>query len=132
MRPDGEEIGRAMGTTYDVPSSMDALVLLGPDEYEVREAPVPEPARHEVLCEVHSVAICGTDTELIAGHFLKKGWPPGYPYTPGHEWSANWRPVLLVANTIRKSRRPRRTSSNRRALRRGGRSLTLGRAFCVG
>ncbi len=71
----------------DVPSTMDALVLLGPNEFEVQDAAVPEPARHEVLCEVHSVAICGTDTELIAGHFLKKGWPPGYPYTPGHEWS---------------------------------------------
>ena len=70
-----------------LPTEMDALVLLGPNEFEVQKAPVPEPARHEVLCEVHSVAICGTDTELIGGHFLKKGWPPGYPYTPGHEWS---------------------------------------------
>ena len=72
---------------YVVPSTMDALVLTGPNEFEVQEAPTPEPAPHEVLCEVHSVAICGTDTELIGGHFLKKGWPPGYPYTPGHEWS---------------------------------------------
>ena len=72
---------------HGIPSSMNALVLLGPDKFEVQEAPVPEPARHEVLCKVHSVAICGTDTELIAGHFLEKGWPAGYPYTPGHEWS---------------------------------------------
>ena len=70
-----------------IPAEMDALALLGPDEFEVRRAPVPKAARHEVLCEVDSVAICGTDTELIAGHFLKKGWPPQYPYTPGHEWS---------------------------------------------
>ncbi len=72
---------------YTIPSTMDGLALLGPNEFEVQKASVPEPARHEVLCEVHSVAICGTDTELIGGHFLKKGWPPGYPYTPGHEWS---------------------------------------------
>ena len=26
-------------------------------------------------------------TPFIGGHFLKKGWPPGYPWTPGHEWS---------------------------------------------
>ena len=69
------------------PSEMDALVLLGPDEFEVQKAPVPEPGHHEVLCEVHSVAICGTDKEIISGNFLKKGWPRGYPYTPGHEWS---------------------------------------------
>lgn len=69
------------------PAEMDALALTGPNEFEVRKAPVPTPGPHEVLCEVHSVAICGTDTELIAGHFLKKGWPSSYPYTPGHEWS---------------------------------------------
>lgn len=70
-----------------LPTEMDALALLAPNEFEIQTVPVPEPARHEVLCEVHSVAICGTDTELIGGHFLKKGWPRGYPYTPGHEWS---------------------------------------------
>lgn len=74
-------------TESTLPASMDALVLLGPDQYEVQSGPVPEPDRHEVLCEVHSVAICGTDKELISGNFLKKGWPRGYPYTPGHEWS---------------------------------------------
>jgi len=70
-----------------VPDTMDALVLLGPNDYEIQQAPVPSPGRHEVLCEVHSVAICGTDTEIISGNFLKKGWPRAYPYTPGHEWS---------------------------------------------
>ena len=78
---------QSIATETSLPTSMDALVLLGPDEYEVQQAPVPEPARHEVLCEVHSVAICGTDKELISGNFLKKGWPRGFPYTPGHEWS---------------------------------------------
>ena len=70
-----------------VPDTTEGLVLLGPDEFEVREVPVPEPAPGEVLCEVHSVAICGTDAELIGGKLLEKGWPPSYPYTPGHEWS---------------------------------------------
>ncbi len=70
-----------------VPPTMDALVLLGPDRFEVETVPVPPVGRHEVLCEVHSVAICGTDREIISGNFLKKGWPRGYPYTPGHEWS---------------------------------------------
>ena len=74
-------------TEGTIPSTMDALALTAPGEFEVGEAPVPEAERHEVLCEVHSVAICGTDKEIISGNFLKKGWPRGYPYTPGHEWS---------------------------------------------
>lgn len=78
---------QAPATERTIPTRMDALVLLGPNEFEVREEAVPEPGRHEVLCEVDSVAICGTDKEIISGNFLKKGWPRGYPYTPGHEWS---------------------------------------------
>ncbi|MGZ8754325.1 MAG: zinc-dependent alcohol dehydrogenase, partial [Acidimicrobiia bacterium] len=67
--------------------SMEALVLTGPNEFEIQTTEVPSPAAHEVLCKVHSVAICGTDKEIISGNFLKRGWPRGYPYTPGHEWS---------------------------------------------
>jgi L-iditol 2-dehydrogenase len=67
--------------------SMDAIVLIGPNEFEVRKVGVPSAGPAEVLCKVHSVAICGTDKEIISGNFLKRGWPRGYPYTPGHEWS---------------------------------------------
>lgn len=77
----------ALAADQIIPARMDALVLLGPGEFEVSEMAVPEAGRHEVLCEVHSVAICGTDKEIISGNFLQKGWPRGYPYTPGHEWS---------------------------------------------
>ena len=65
---------QTIATEEALPASMDALVLLGPNEYEVQSVPVPGPGRHEVLCEVHSVAICGTDKELISGNFLKKPW----------------------------------------------------------
>lgn len=75
------------GQQQTIPDKTDALVLLGPGEFEVREVPVPEPLSGEVLCKVHSVAICGTDTEIISGNLLERGWPRGYPYTPGHEWS---------------------------------------------
>lgn len=75
------------GSHTRIPESMEALVLLGPDEFEVREVEVPHPSAGEVLCRVHSVALCGTDTEIISGHFLGRGWPRSYPYTPGHEWS---------------------------------------------
>ncbi|HEY5684373.1 MAG TPA: alcohol dehydrogenase catalytic domain-containing protein [Acidimicrobiia bacterium] len=74
-------------STERLPDSMRALQLLGPDEFEVTSVDVPRPGHHEVLCRVHSVAICGTDTEIVSGHFLSRGWPRGYPYTPGHEWS---------------------------------------------
>ena len=77
----------AVATTETIPTTMDALALIGPNEFEIREAEVPVAADHEVLCRVHSVAICGTDKEIISGNFLKKGWPGSYPYTPGHEWS---------------------------------------------
>lgn len=77
----------AVTVAETIPKTMSALALLGPDEFEVREADVPVAGDHEVLCRVHSVAICGTDKEIISGNFLKKGWPRAYPYTPGHEWS---------------------------------------------
>ena len=70
-----------------IPETMHALQLLAPDEFDVSTVDTPTAAPHEVLCRVHSVAICGTDTEIISGHFLQRGWPRGYPYTPGHEWS---------------------------------------------
>lgn len=75
-------------TAEALPDTMNALQLLGPDEYAVNEVGVPSPGPAEVLCKVHSVAICGTDKELISGKFVKRGWPRQYPYTPGHEWSA--------------------------------------------
>jgi len=71
----------------DLPATMDALALTGPNEFEIRTVPVPPVGPQEVLCKVHSVAICGTDKEIISGNFLRKGWPREYPYTPGHEWS---------------------------------------------
>lgn len=70
-----------------IPERMDALQLLAPNEFDVVEVDVPEPAPGEVLCRVHSVAICGTDKEIVSGNFVKRGWPRSYPYTPGHEWS---------------------------------------------
>jgi L-iditol 2-dehydrogenase len=70
-----------------ITETMDALQLLAPNEFDVAIVKVPAPAPNEVLCRVHSVAICGTDKEIISGNFLERGWPRGYPYTPGHEWS---------------------------------------------
>jgi L-iditol 2-dehydrogenase len=69
-----------------VTETMQALVVLEPDELEIREKPVPQPGRHEVLARVRATSICGTDAHLIHGHY-PGFWPPAFPFTPGHEWA---------------------------------------------
>jgi L-iditol 2-dehydrogenase len=66
--------------------TMQALVVLEPDRFELRDVPVPEPGPGEVLCRVRAVSICGTDSHLIAGHY-PSFWPPAFPFIPGHEWA---------------------------------------------
>ena len=66
--------------------TMQALVVLEPDRFEIREVAVPEPGPCEVLCRVRAVSICGTDSHLIAGHY-PGFWPPAFPFIPGHEWA---------------------------------------------
>jgi len=63
-----------------------ALVLSAPNEFSVTEVEDPTPGRHEVLCRVERVGICGTDVHMIQGHY-PGFWPAYYPFTPGHEWS---------------------------------------------
>ncbi|MBV9577227.1 MAG: alcohol dehydrogenase catalytic domain-containing protein [Chloroflexi bacterium] len=66
---------------------MCAVVLTAPRQHAVRDdVPVPTPGQMEVLCRVHSVAICGTDLHIYAGDFPGR-WPKAYPFIPGHEWS---------------------------------------------
>lgn len=70
-----------------VPSRMRALLFTGPHAHEVRDdVPTPRPGPMEVLCEVDSVAICGTDLHIYEGKFAGR-WPRSYPFIPGHEWS---------------------------------------------
>ena len=66
--------------------TMQALVVLEPDRFEIQEVSVPEPGPMEVLCRVRAVSICGTDSHLIAGHY-PGFWPPAFPIIPGHEWA---------------------------------------------
>jgi len=69
-----------------VTDTMQALVVLEPDRFEIGEVPVPEPGPMEVLCRVKAVSICGTDSHLISGDY-PGFWPPAFPIIPGHEWS---------------------------------------------
>jgi L-iditol 2-dehydrogenase len=65
---------------------MEALVVLEPNRFEIREVPVPAPGPNEVLARVRAVSICGTDAHLIRGDY-PGFWPPAFPFTPGHEWA---------------------------------------------
>ena len=67
-------------------SSMEALVVVEPERFEIREVPVPEPGPNEVLARVRAVSICGTDAHLIHGDY-PGFWPPAFPFIPGHEWA---------------------------------------------
>ncbi len=65
---------------------MDALVLAGVRDFSIQTVPVPQPDADEVICEVNTTFICGTDPHIINGDF-PGFWPTGYPFIPGHEWS---------------------------------------------
>lgn len=65
---------------------MKALVVTEADVFSIEDIPKPAPGRGEILARVRAVSICGTDSHLIAGHY-PGFWPPGFPFTPGHEWA---------------------------------------------
>lgn len=68
---------------------MKAAQLAGWNNIVMNEVPVPSPGAGEVLCRIRAVAICGTDPEIISGNHEKKGWPPEFPFTLGHEWAGD-------------------------------------------
>lgn len=67
---------------------MKALVVTEPNMMSVEDVAEPEPGPFEVKCRVRSVTICGTDAHLLRGDYAGF-WPPGYPFTPGHEWAGD-------------------------------------------
>jgi L-iditol 2-dehydrogenase len=69
-----------------IPKTMKAYMLTAYNKLELREIPVPEVGREEVLCRIKAIAICGTDPEIIKGSYAGK-WPPSFPIVLGHEWS---------------------------------------------
>ncbi len=78
---------QAPGTAVPgLPSSMEALVVLEPNHFEIQQVPVPTPGPNEVLARVRAVSICGTDAHLIRGDY-PGFWPPAFPFIPGHEWA---------------------------------------------
>lgn len=77
--------------------TMKAIVLLGPDEFELQHITVPVPEDDEVLCKIHAVAICGSDPKIIHGD-MKGIWPPTYPFVIGHEWAGE---VIALGSSVK-------------------------------
>ena len=65
---------------------MKALIISAPSEFSIGELDMPVPSADEVVARVRAVSICGTDAHLIRGDY-PDFWPPGFPFTPGHEWA---------------------------------------------
>jgi len=76
---------------------MKAVVLLGPNEFELQNIPIPVSSAHEVLCKIHAVAICGSDPKFIRGD-MKGKWPPSYPFVIGHEWAGE---VVAIGSEVK-------------------------------
>lgn len=53
-----------------LPKTMQGAMLLGPEEIEVRDVPVPQPGEGELLLKVEAATTCGTDVKVFrrGGH----------------------------------------------------------------
>ena len=62
---------RGSGTRMSVlPQTMQGAMLLGPEEIEIRDVPVPRPGEGEMLLKVEAATTCGTDVKVFrrGGH----------------------------------------------------------------
>ena len=67
-----------------------------PDSVELREVPEPQAEAGEVIMEVDTVSVCGSDLhQWTGGH----SWPVNYPVTLGHEFAGR----IAEVGTDRKS-----------------------------
>lgn len=66
---------------------MKAVQIHAPAQFSVDWVNVPQPGRNEVLVEIKSVAICGSDPGIFGGKVLQNGWPPHFPFIAGHEFA---------------------------------------------
>src|SRR4051794_16000221 len=68
-----------------IPATMRAAVLSGPEQFSIVEKPVPQPGPGEVLIKVAMCGTCGSDLR----RFRKRAPndPPYGQFTPGHEWT---------------------------------------------
>lgn len=72
---------------------MRAVVIEEPHAYGVAEVPDPEPGPEQVVVEVDSCGICGTDQHIVAGDNPNAR----YPLIPGHEFAGT---VVAVGRDV--------------------------------
>ena len=89
MTATGETRTAAWPNEFQVPQTMKAWVLGGPDELMLVEKPVPEPGRAEVLVRIDAIAVCATDVEIMRHGLpaiVEGGSPFNKNFTVGHEY----------------------------------------------
>ncbi len=64
-------------------STMTAAVLVEPGRFEIERVPLPAAGPDDVLIKVAYCGICGTDSHIFDGGFMRHR----LPLTPGHEFS---------------------------------------------
>jgi 2-desacetyl-2-hydroxyethyl bacteriochlorophyllide A dehydrogenase len=79
----------------ELPRTMQAAVLFGPDDFRIVERPVPRPGHGEVLVKVAMCGTCGTDLKIQTHPFPNQ--PPFGEFTPGHEWTGT---VVALGDTV--------------------------------
>jgi L-iditol 2-dehydrogenase len=84
---------RAHVDMSEIPETMTAAVLHGPEDLRIEEIAVPRPGPDEVLLKVEACGICGTDVHILRGHFPV----PNLPLIPGHEFAGR---VVQVGSAI--------------------------------
>jgi len=78
-----------------IPKTMQAAVLMGPGNVQLREVATPVPGPVDVLIRVEACALCSTDVSLIAAPL--PGQPPYGEFIIGHEYAGT---VVAVGETV--------------------------------
>ncbi len=79
----------------DIPERMEAVVLMGPDQLEIKEVETPSPGPQDVLIKVAACAVCGSDVSLI--HKPWEGQPPYGSFIIGHEYAGT---IAALGETV--------------------------------
>jgi L-iditol 2-dehydrogenase len=66
---------------------MDAVVMRAANDFGLERVRIPDAGPNEALVEIKAVSVCGSDPKLFNGGYLNIGWPPAFPFIPGHEFS---------------------------------------------
>lgn len=79
----------------EIPKTMKAAVLMGPNSVEIQEVETPAIGAQDVLIRVEATAVCGSDVSLIEKPW--EGQPPYGSFIIGHEYAGT---VAAVGETV--------------------------------